>query len=169
MSVNSRFKATKIIGQRKAFYRQRIPESSCVRKETVDIDIFVTSRNVDRKIVQSNQNNEQTSLENKKVEPVQPVQMNYCQGDTYRKQLSWLLFDDELKVQERQQVKKQPSCIFISLAYPTIPTTDEQQLWRTSPDMTTVFHTCQYARFIEKQSNLKRKKLHRTNQGSNFL
>ena len=53
MSVNSRFKATKIIGQRKAFYRQRIPEFSCARKETVDIDILVTSRNGDRKIMQS--------------------------------------------------------------------------------------------------------------------
>ena len=45
MSVNSRLKTTKIIGQRKAFYRQRIPESSCARKETVGIDILVTSRN----------------------------------------------------------------------------------------------------------------------------
>ena len=53
MSVNSGLKATKIIGQRKAFYRQRIPESSCVRKETVDIDILVPSQNVDRKIIQS--------------------------------------------------------------------------------------------------------------------
>ena len=53
MSVNSRLKATKIIGQGKAFYRQRILESSCARKETVDIDILVTSRNGDRKIMQS--------------------------------------------------------------------------------------------------------------------
>ena len=53
MSANSRPKATKIIGQRKAFYRQRIPESSCARKETVDLDILVTSRNGDRKIMQS--------------------------------------------------------------------------------------------------------------------
>ena len=52
MSVNSRLKATKIIGQRKAFYRQRIPESSCARKETVDKDILVTSRNGDREIMQ---------------------------------------------------------------------------------------------------------------------
>ena len=37
-----------MIGQRKAFYSQRIPESSCARKETVDIDILVTSRNGDR-------------------------------------------------------------------------------------------------------------------------
>ena len=53
MSVSSRLKATKIIGQRKAFYRQRIPESSCARKETVDVEVLVTSRNGDRKIMQS--------------------------------------------------------------------------------------------------------------------
>ena len=53
MSANSRLKATKIIGQRKAFYRQKIPEPSCASKETVDIDTLVTSRNGDRKIMQS--------------------------------------------------------------------------------------------------------------------
>ena len=53
MPVNSRLKSTKIIGQRKAFYRQIIPEYSCARKETVDIDIYVTSRHNNRKIMQS--------------------------------------------------------------------------------------------------------------------
>ena len=53
MSVNSGLKATKIIGERKAFYRQRIPEFSHVRKETVDIDILATYRNGDRKTMQS--------------------------------------------------------------------------------------------------------------------
>ena len=53
MSVNSRLKATKIKGQTKAFYRQRIPGSSCARKETIDIDILVASRNGDREIIQS--------------------------------------------------------------------------------------------------------------------
>ena len=53
MSVNSRLKATKIIGRKKAFYRQRIPESNCARKETVDLDIIVTSKNGERKIMQS--------------------------------------------------------------------------------------------------------------------
>ena len=48
MSVNSGLKATKIIGQRKTFYRQRIPDSTCARKETVDIDVLVTSRNGDK-------------------------------------------------------------------------------------------------------------------------
>ena len=42
-----------IIGQRKEFYRQRIPEISRAGKETVDIDILVTFRNGDRKIKQS--------------------------------------------------------------------------------------------------------------------
>ena len=41
MSVISGLKATKIIGQRKTFYMQKIPESSSARKETVDIDILV--------------------------------------------------------------------------------------------------------------------------------
>ena len=53
MSVNSGLQATKIIGQREAFCRQRIPEFSRVRKETVDIDILVTPRNGDRKIMKS--------------------------------------------------------------------------------------------------------------------
>ena len=53
MSINSRLRTTKTIDQKKAFYRQRIPEFSCARKETVDIDILVTSRNGDRKIMQS--------------------------------------------------------------------------------------------------------------------
>ena len=53
MSANSRLRATKVIGQRKSFYRQRIPESTCARKETVDINVLVTARDGDRKIMQS--------------------------------------------------------------------------------------------------------------------
>ena len=58
MSANSDvwwLKTIWVTGQGKAFYRQRIPESSCARKETVDIDIVVTSRNGDRKIMQSSE------------------------------------------------------------------------------------------------------------------
>ena len=39
----------------------------------------------------------------------------------------------------------------------------------TNQDMTAVFHTWSYGRFIEIQRNLRRKKLRRTDQGSNFL
>ena len=53
MLVNSRLKVTQVIGQRKAFYRQRIPESSCTRKETVSVDILLASRNGDKKTMQS--------------------------------------------------------------------------------------------------------------------
>ena len=66
--------------------------------------------------------NEWTTLENKEVEPAEPDQMNIYESNTYRKDLSWLHFNDE-----------------------------------------------PYGRFIEIQSNLRRKQLHRTNQGFNFL
>ena len=66
MSVNSRLKATKIIDQRKAFYRQRIPESSCARKETVDIDILLIPRNGDRKTMESIRITSRPSLRKRK-------------------------------------------------------------------------------------------------------
>ena len=62
-------------------------------------------------------------------------------------------------------MKDQQSRISIFVAYLTIPIATRG----TRPDTTTVFHAWAYGRFIEIQSNLKRKKLHRTNQGSNFL
>ena len=107
MSVNY------LIGQRKAFYEERIPESSYVMKETVDIEILVISRNGDRS------NNEYTFLKNKEVETVEPVQMNIYQSNIYRKDLSWLHFKDEPRVQERQQVKDQKSKISVFPSYLT--------------------------------------------------
>ena len=95
MSTYSRLKATKIIGQRKAFHRQRIPEPSCEWKETVDIDILATSRNGDRRITQSIRI---TSLEESEVEPVEPVLKNIYQSNNYRKDLTWLHFDNEPRV-----------------------------------------------------------------------
>ena len=35
------------------FCRKRIPKSSCARKGAVDIDILITSRNNNRKLIQS--------------------------------------------------------------------------------------------------------------------
>ena len=51
-------------------------EFSCVRKETVDIDILITFRDGDRKIMQSIRITNGTPSENKEAEPVQQVQMN---------------------------------------------------------------------------------------------
>ena len=48
------------------------------------------------------QNNEQTSHENKEAELVQSVQMNIYQSNTNTKDLSWIHFNDEPRVQERQ-------------------------------------------------------------------
>ena len=52
--------------------------------------------------------------------------MNIYQSNTYRKDLSWLYFDDEPRVQERQQVKDQQSYISVSLAYPAIPSSNKE-------------------------------------------
>ena len=74
--------------------------------------------------------------------------MSICQSNTYRKHLSWQQFDDEQRVQERQQVKDQQSCIPIFLAYRKILSSNHKR---------------------KIQSSLRRKKLQRTNQGSNYL
>ena len=116
MSVNSGLKATKIIGQRKVFYRQRIPEFSCARKETVDIDILVTSRNGDRKIMQTFRITIRPPSRKKEVVTVEPVLKNIYQNNTYRKDLGWPHFNDERRVQEKQQVKDQQFYISVFVA-----------------------------------------------------
>ena len=50
---------------------------------------------------------------NKKVKPVELVQMKIYQSNTYRKDLNWLHFDNEPRVQEKQQLKDQQSCISV--------------------------------------------------------
>ena len=55
------------------------------------------------------------------MEQVEPVQMNIYQSNTCRKNLRWLHFDNESRVQERHQVREQQSCIFIFVVYLTIP------------------------------------------------
>ena len=114
MSANSSLKATKIIYQRKAFYRQRIPESNCVSKEIFDIDILVISRNVDRKVMQSIRITSRPPS-TKEVETVEPVLKNIHQSNTYRKDFSWPHFDDESRFPKRQQVKDQQSCVLFLL------------------------------------------------------
>ena len=107
MSVNSRLKTTQIIGQRKAFYRQRVPESSCARKETVDINIPVTSRNGYRKIMQSIRiTSRPPSRKRKRNQLIEPVLKNIYQSNTYRKDLNWTHFDKEPRVQEKQPKNK---------------------------------------------------------------
>ena len=66
------------------------------------MDVLVTPTNGDRKNA-VDQNNEQTFLENKDVEPLEPVQINIYQSNTYSKDLSFLHLKDEPRVQERRQ------------------------------------------------------------------
>ena len=50
--INCKPKAIWIVGQSIVFCKQRNPQCSCVRKKTVNIGIFITFRNGDRKIMQ---------------------------------------------------------------------------------------------------------------------
>ena len=65
---------------------------------------------------------------------------------------------------QNQQDQQSWMSVFIQLIYQCQVATRG-----TSPDVTTVFHALLYCRFIEIQSNLRRKKRLRMNQGSNFL
>ena len=79
MPVDSRLKAIQIIGQREAFYKQRIIESAFARAEAVDIDILMTSRNGDKKIMQSI-----------RVTSRPPTSISY------RKDFNWLNFNNDV-------------------------------------------------------------------------
>ena len=78
-----------------------------MRKQTVGIDILVTSRKGDRKIMQSIRITSRPPMRKKEVEQAEPVQFNFCKSNTYRKDLSWLHFDDEPRAQERYKIKDQ--------------------------------------------------------------
>ena len=83
--MNSRLAAILLEGQRKAFYRQIIPGSSCAGKETVDIDILVISRNGDRQIMQSIRT--MSRLPSRIRNSGQSSQFDEHQINTYRKGL----------------------------------------------------------------------------------
>ena len=125
LQLNSRLKATKIIGQRKPFYRHKIPECSCARKETVEIDILVTSRSGDRKTIQP------IRITSRPVSRIKKWKLFSQLGWTptkviLRKDVSWLHFDDEAMVQERQQVNDQQSYLSVFITYPTISSSNEE-------------------------------------------
>ena len=54
------------------------------------------------------------------VDLVDLVQINIYQNNVYRKNFSWQHFDDGQRVQDRQQMKDQQSCISVFVAYVTI-------------------------------------------------
>ena len=162
MSVNSRLKVNQIIGRREAFIGKGC-QSLAVRGKKL---LTYTSCNIQewrQKKYPIYQNNEQTYLENKEVEPVEPVQMNIHQSDTHRKGLTWLYFDNKPRVQERRQLKGQQPCISVFVAYPTIPSSNQEHQPRHDNNVPCMSTWQIY------QSNLRRKKLDRTNQDPYFL
>ena len=50
------------------------------------------------------------------METTEPVLKNIYQRNAYRKDLSWPDFNNEARVQKKQQVKDQQSCIFVFVA-----------------------------------------------------
>ena len=80
---------------------------------------LIIPRNGDR-----NQNNEWISQKNQCVEPVRPVQMNIYLSNIYRKHLSWLNFNNEPRIQERQHVKDYHFYLPVSVACSTYPSSN---------------------------------------------
>ena len=82
------------------------------------------------------------------MEPVEPSQMNIYQSNTYRKDLSWLHFNNEPKFQKRQQMKGQQSYISIFIAYLTFKIAARS----TISDMTTVLQRQNKAKYLTQNS-----------------
>ena len=102
--------------------KQRIPESSCARKETVDIDILVISRNGDRKSIQSIRITSRPPSRRRKWKQLSQFRCTSTKVIPIdRKDFCWLHLNNEPRVQERQQVKDQQSCISAFVAYLIIP------------------------------------------------
>ena len=82
----------------------------------VEIDNLITSRAHDKNY-EKYKNSEWTSQENEDLELVWPVWMSIDQSNSYRKEFSWLHFDDESRVQGDQWRKDQQSYRTVSVAH----------------------------------------------------
>ena len=155
MSANSSLKAIYIIGQRKPFYGQRIPESSCAGKETVDIDILITSRNGKRKIMQSIRITNPSMI--KKLNQLSQFRCSSTKVVPIEKTLTDYIF------RMSRGFKKDNNWRISSPTYPFLwfILNFQVAVGSTSLGKTTVFHA--------RPSNLWRKKLYRENHDSNFL
>ena len=111
------------------------------------------------------QNINQISPQRKEMEPVEPVQMSIYQSNIYRKDLCQLHFNDEPVVQERQQLKDRQSWISHFVAYLTILSSNQGHQPRHD---SSILCTALWQIYGDTE-NLRRKKLQRKNQGSNFL
>ena len=58
------------------------------------------------------------------MEPVEAVLKNIYLSNTYKNDLSRPYFNDETRIQEKQQVKDQQHCKFIFVACLTVPSSN---------------------------------------------
>ena len=124
------------MGERKAFYRQKVIEYNWARNKIVDIGILVTSRNGDRKTMLSIKIFHQPAMRMRNWNQFSQFRW------TSRKYFSWLYFDNEISVQNRQWLKDQKPYIPVSVAYLIYPRSIR------SPNMATAFYAKLYGRFI---------------------
>ena len=89
------------LDQRKVFCRRKIQESSCAKEETIDIDILVASRNGDGKITQFIRITSRPPSRITKRNQLSQFRWTSSKSNTYKKDLTWLHFDNAPKVQER--------------------------------------------------------------------
>ena len=126
-----------------AFHRQIIGKSSCVKKETFQHQgIFVTSRNCNINIMLSIWITSRPSMRVSKWDQFSQFRWISTKENLY-KRLKLAAFGWWIKG-SRQAASERPTVIC------------------TRSDMTKIFHVRSYDRFKEMQSNLWRKKHHRT-------
>ena len=76
------------------------------------------------------------------------VQMNICQSNTYQKDLSWLHFNKEQKVQKKKKKKWQTNSLTHLFLY--FVQHIQVVVGNKSPGMTAKFHARLYGRFMIK-------------------
>ena len=78
-----------------------------LRKTNVDKDILVTSRNGDRKIMQSIRIMSRPAIRIRKRNQLSQLRLKFTNVIPTKKDLNWLHFDNEARLQEKQQMKDQ--------------------------------------------------------------
>ena len=89
----------------------------------VDIDILVASRKGDRKIVLYIRITSRRTMRKRKWNQLSQFRRTSTKVIPIE-DLSWPHFDDEPRVQEKQQVKDQQSCIFVFVTCLTVPSSN---------------------------------------------
>ena len=64
------------------------------------------------------------SFKKTRIELVEPILKNIYQSNNYRKDLCWPHFNEEARIQEKQQEKDQHSQIFVFVSFLTIPSSN---------------------------------------------